>query len=56
MPSAKLILDAAFTIAPVPRRIFGSFVEHMGRVSTPASTNPDTRRLTTTACAATCWR
>ena len=31
MPSAKLILDAAFTIAPVPRRLFGSFVEHMGR-------------------------
>jgi alpha-N-arabinofuranosidase len=31
MPSAKLVLDAAFTIAPVPRRLFGSFVEHMGR-------------------------
>jgi len=31
MPSAKLVLDAAFTIAPVPHRLFGSFVEHMGR-------------------------
>ena len=31
MPSAKLVLDAALTIAPVPRRLFGSFVEHMGR-------------------------
>jgi len=31
MPAAKLVLDAAFTIAPVPRRLFGSFVEHMGR-------------------------
>ncbi len=31
MPSAKLVLDPAFTIAPVPRRLFGSFVEHMGR-------------------------
>ncbi len=31
MSAAKLILDAAFTIAPVPRRLFGSFVEHVGR-------------------------
>ncbi|MBA3528777.1 MAG: alpha-N-arabinofuranosidase [Propionibacteriaceae bacterium] len=31
MPAAKLVLDAAFTVAPVPRRLFGSFVEHMGR-------------------------
>ena len=31
MPSAKLVLDSAFALAPVPRRLFGSFVEHMGR-------------------------
>ncbi|GAA1433644.1 alpha-N-arabinofuranosidase [Microlunatus lacustris] len=31
MPAARLVLDAAFRIAPVPRRLFGSFVEHMGR-------------------------
>ncbi len=31
MPTARLVLDAAFTLAPVPRRLFGSFVEHMGR-------------------------
>ena len=31
MPTASIVLDAAFTIAPVPRRLFGSFVEHMGR-------------------------
>jgi alpha-N-arabinofuranosidase len=31
MPTAKLILDSAFVLAPVPRRLFGSFVEHMGR-------------------------
>ena len=31
MPSARLVLDSAFTVAPVPRRLFGSFVEHMGR-------------------------
>jgi alpha-N-arabinofuranosidase len=29
--SAKLTLDPAFEIGPVERRLFGSFVEHMGR-------------------------
>ena len=31
MPIASLVLDAAYAIAPVPRRLFGTFVEHMGR-------------------------
>ncbi|MFB9378639.1 alpha-N-arabinofuranosidase [Kineococcus gynurae] len=31
MRTARLTLDPAFTVAPVPRRLFGSFVEHMGR-------------------------
>ncbi len=31
MPTARLVLDAAYAVAPVPRRLFGSFVEHMGR-------------------------
>ena len=31
MPRARLVLDAAFALAPVPHRLFGSFVEHMGR-------------------------
>ena len=31
MPRARAALDASFTTAPVPRRLFGSFVEHMGR-------------------------
>ena len=31
MPHASFRLDPAFTIAPVSRRTFGSFVEHMGR-------------------------
>ena len=31
MPSAKVVLDSAFTTGPVPRRLFGTFVEHMGR-------------------------
>ena len=31
MQSGKLSIDPAFTVAPVNRRVFGSFVEHMGR-------------------------
>lgn len=31
MHSASFALDPAFTIAPVSRRTFGTFVEHMGR-------------------------
>ena len=31
MATASLILDPAFTVSPVNRRTFGSFVEHLGR-------------------------
>ena len=31
MSTASIVLDTAFTTGPVPRRLFGSFVEHMGR-------------------------
>jgi alpha-N-arabinofuranosidase len=31
MSSTRVILDADFTLAPLDRRVFGSFVEHMGR-------------------------
>ncbi|TLP98090.1 alpha-N-arabinofuranosidase [Nesterenkonia salmonea] len=31
MPSARIVIDRDFHIGQVPRRIFGSFVEHMGR-------------------------
>jgi Alpha-L-arabinofuranosidase len=31
MPRATITLDRDFTAGPVPRRLFGSFVEHMGR-------------------------
>ena len=30
-PTARIVLDPAFTVADVDDRIFGSFVEHMGR-------------------------
>jgi alpha-L-arabinofuranosidase len=29
--TARVVLDGAYRVAPVPRRLFGSFVEHMGR-------------------------
>ncbi|HEY0620962.1 MAG TPA: alpha-L-arabinofuranosidase, partial [Kribbella sp.] len=41
MPNARLVLDAGFTIAPVPRRLFGSFVEHMGRCVYTGIYEPD---------------
>jgi len=31
MPSAQLTLDPRFVVGPVNRRLFGSFVEHLGR-------------------------
>jgi alpha-L-arabinofuranosidase len=31
MASARIIADCDFTIAPLDRRVFGTFVEHMGR-------------------------
>ncbi|HET9871215.1 MAG TPA: hypothetical protein VFP89_01300 [Propionibacteriaceae bacterium] len=31
MAHARITLDRDFTVGPVPRRLFGSFVEHMGR-------------------------
>ena len=31
MHSANIVIDRDFTVGPVPRRLFGSFVEHMGR-------------------------
>ena len=33
MSQARITIDRDFTIADVPRRLFGSFVEHMGRLS-----------------------
>src|SRR5690606_35410468 len=31
MASTRIVIDRDFTLADVPRRLFGSFVEHMGR-------------------------
>src|SRR5664279_3163463 len=31
MTTARIVVDPAFTVGPVRRRTFGSFVEHLGR-------------------------
>jgi alpha-L-arabinofuranosidase len=31
MRAAKIVLDSAYTVGPLNRRLFGSFVEHLGR-------------------------
>src|SRR5918994_6484872 len=31
MPTASLTVDPAFQVGPLDRRLFGTFVEHMGR-------------------------
>ncbi|WP_022873512.1 alpha-N-arabinofuranosidase [Nesterenkonia alba] len=31
MAEARIVIDRDFQVGPVPRRLFGSFVEHMGR-------------------------
>ncbi|MEH3079153.1 MAG: alpha-L-arabinofuranosidase, partial [Quadrisphaera sp.] len=41
MPRARISLDAAYTTAPVPHRLFGSFVEHMGRCVYTGIFEPD---------------
>lgn len=50
MPHAHLSLDREFSVAPVPRRLFGSFVEHMGRcvytgIYEPGHTSADDQGL-----------
>jgi alpha-N-arabinofuranosidase len=39
--SALLTIDPAFTVAPVSRRTFGTFVEHMGRCVYTGIYEPD---------------
>ena len=51
---ARMVLDPAFTVAEVDERLFGSFVEHMGRAVYGGTTSRATRPWTRTASAATC--
>jgi alpha-L-arabinofuranosidase len=41
MASASLVVESSFAIAPVPSRLFGSFVEHMGRCVYTGIYEPD---------------
>ena len=41
MSTARITVDREFTIGPVPRRLFGSFVEHMGRCVYTGIFEPD---------------
>jgi len=41
VPTARLTADPAFTVGPVPPRLFGSFVEHMGRCVYTGIYEPD---------------
>ena len=41
MPTAHLVLDPSFVTAPVSRRLFGAFVEHMGRCVYTGIYEPD---------------
>jgi alpha-L-arabinofuranosidase len=41
MASASLVVESSFAIGPVPSRLFGSFVEHMGRCVYTGIYEPD---------------
>jgi alpha-N-arabinofuranosidase len=41
MVTARIVVDRDFTVGEVPRRIFGSFVEHMGRCVYTGIFEPD---------------
>jgi len=41
MPSARLIIDPAFVVGAIDRRVFGSFVEHLGRCVYDGIYEPD---------------
>ena len=53
MSRARITLDRDFTIGEVPRRLFGSFVEHMGRCVYTGIYEPGHPRPTRTASART---
>ena len=54
MREAKLVIDPAFTVAEVDERVFGSFVEHMGRCVYGGIYEPGHPTADATASAPTC--
>ena len=51
---ARVVLDGAYVVAPVPRRLFGSFVEHLGRGVYGGVFDPGDRRPRPRGSAPTC--
>ena len=41
---AKMVLDKEFQIAPIDKRIYGSFIEHLGRAVYEEFISRDIRR------------
>jgi alpha-N-arabinofuranosidase len=52
-PAARFVLDPAFAVGPVDPRLFGPFVEHLGRCVYTGVYGPATPPPTPTACAPT---
>ena len=53
---AKMILDKEIQIAPIDKRIFGSFIEHLGRAVYEGVYQPDIRqqmRMVSSGCSRT---
>ena len=41
MKQAKIIIDKDFQVSPIDRRIYGSFIEHLGRAVYEGIYQPD---------------
>lgn len=55
MRSTTIIADKAYKIASVDRRLFGSFIEHLGRAVYGGIYEPGMRRRMKTAFGRMCW-
>lgn len=55
MPDARAVIDPAFAIGRVDDRLFGSFLEHMGRAIYGGIYEPGTKRPTLKAGATMSW-
>ena len=55
MKQSKLILDKDYIISPIDRRLYGSFIEHLGRAVYTGITSLPIRWRMNRVSAATCW-
>ena len=55
MKQSKLILDKDYIISPIDRRLYGSFIEHLGRAVYTGIYEPAIRWRMSRVSAATCW-